>query len=75
MIRMMLKKGWFFPLKSEKPLVFEKGGASKREGEAQIICGEDFSPLIPLRLIAISAAHKKATCIRCRTAHYYIKEE
>jgi len=150
MIRMMLKKRWFFPLKSEKPLVFEKGGASKREGEAQIICDKDFSPLRPLRVItrggvacgehavfeakagirllktyqkngeflttvykikkierlyngefmaylsvdnrfalgqweeepdtdkmreAISAAHKKATCIRCRTAHYYIKEE
>ncbi len=150
MIRMMFKKGWFFPLKSEKPLVFEKGGASKREGEAQIICGEDFSPLIPLRLMtrdavacgehatfeaqtgirvlrtyqkngeflttvykikkierlyngefmaylsvdnrfalgqweeepdtdkmreAILAAHKKAACIRCRAAHYYIKEE
>lgn len=146
MIRMMLEKGWFLPLNSEKPLIFEKGGASKREGVAQIICDKDFSPLIPLRVItigstacgkhaafeaeagirilktyqkngeflttvykinkverwyngefmaylsvdnqfsfgqwkeepdtdkmleAISAAHKKATCIRCRTAYYY----
>ena len=145
MLKMKLDKG-----RSEKPLIYEKGGASEREGEAQIICAEDFSPLKPLKVIkrevvacgehavfdakvgihvvkayqkngeflttiykvqriekglcgelkayllvenrfafrkweiepdtdkmreAISAAHKKAACIRCRAAHYYIKEE
>ena len=50
MIKMKLDLG-----QNGKPLIFEKGGASGREGAAQIICGEDYSPLIPLRVITREA--------------------